>query len=117
MPCMYDDSRYGNAHDKERTKEMTMSKVFLLLDELDGKGPPDYHRFYHGYDIRASGEQLSQKECDDLTANLCQRIQAIPDLTKYSLEMQMWWRDHQEQDRKRREDLESVGAGFKTEES
>jgi hypothetical protein len=37
---------------------------------------------------------------DKETAELCGKLQKT-DVTKYSLEMQIWWRDHQEEDRKR----------------
>lgn len=37
---------------------------------------------------------------DKLVAELCAALM-ITDVTKYSLEMQIWWRDHQAADRER----------------
>jgi hypothetical protein len=76
--------------------EIALSQVACLLDELDGKGPinPSHWRGYHPsvYNRRADG--------DALVAKLCKKLQG-KDVTKYSLEMQIWWRDHQEADRAR----------------
>jgi len=37
---------------------------------------------------------------EQLTVKLCERLQ-IEDVTKYSLELQIWWRDHQKADKAR----------------
>lgn len=44
-------------------------------------------------------EQI-KKYLDKLTSELCSKLKTT-DVTKYSLELQMWWRDHQEADRNR----------------
>jgi hypothetical protein len=37
-----------------------------------------------------------------MVQELCSRLQKL-DVTKYSLEMQVWWRDHQKADKERLE--------------
>ncbi len=91
MPC---NSDYLNAIPREEH----LSKVACLLDELDGKGAPDptsgNWRGYHP----AVYNQTS--DTDALVRELCERLQKL-DVTKYSLEMQTWWRDHQRADKTR----------------
>lgn len=91
MPC---NSDYMNA----TGKEIQLSRVACLLDELAGKKEIDrshwagYHpRVYNGH---ADG--------DALVLELCSKLQDV-DVRKYSLEMQMWWRDHQAADKDRLE--------------
>jgi hypothetical protein len=78
--------------------------MYLLLDELDGKGPPKTKSGgWGGYDKRAYNEWLNRKFADELTAELCSRISKIKNLTKYSLELQVWARDHKIADAKRKQ--------------
>lgn len=91
MPC---NSDYMNP----TTKERDLSRVQCLLDELNGikftRGSWDgYHPKVYCKSVNA----------DNLVADLCSRLHKCPDVTKYSLEMQMWWRDHQEADFKRKQ--------------
>lgn len=77
------------------TKETELSRVACLLDELDGqKWEPAHWRGYH------PAVYNQHVDADALVAQLCSRLQEV-DVTQYSLEMQMWWRDHQEADRTR----------------
>lgn len=47
---------------------------------------------------------VSKKRADDVTECLCAKLQADDvDIKERSLEMQMWWRDHQAADAKRLE--------------
>ena len=88
MPC---DSSHMEANGKERE----MSRVACLLDELDGKPiDRDHWRGYHPV--------VYNKKTDDdkMVADLCMMLQRV-DVTKHSLEMQMWWRDHQQADKDR----------------
>jgi hypothetical protein len=89
MPC---NSDYMEADGRE----IALSQVACLLDEIDGKGPinPSHWRGYHPrvYNRRADG--------DELVAELCSKLQG-KDIAKCSLEMQIWWRDHQNADRER----------------
>lgn len=94
MPCVSD-------YLAPSAREIEATKVNLLLDELDGK-ELDPREFKSGMDKRVYNRGISQKELDDLTAYLCARLQRV-DPTEYSLELQMWWRDHQKADKYRAE--------------
>ncbi len=88
MPCKSD---YLEADGKE----VELSRVACLLGELDGKPIDKSHwRGYHPavYNKKVDG--------DAMVSELCERLQAV-DVTKYSLEMQIWWRDHQAADKTR----------------
>lgn len=92
MPC---DSSYLNADPQEQY----LSRVHCLLEELDGKATiePSHWRGYHP---KVYNKHISREEADALVATLCARLQAT-DVTRYSLEMQIWWRDHQRADKAR----------------
>lgn len=90
MPC---DSSHLEATHKERE----MSKVACLLDELEGKKKINRDH-WRGYHPRVYNNR--QIDCDAMVAELCSRLQGV-DVSDYSLEMQMWWRDHKEADRQR----------------
>jgi len=88
MPCScegYEPSR----------RDIEAHKAWCVKRELDGVQltPSDWvvksNAFYAG-------------DKDKLVAEVCRRLQEV-DVTKYSLELQMWWRDHQEADRRRQE--------------
>lgn len=93
MPC---NSDYMEASSEERY----FTAVVQLLDELDGK-PVNGAKFGDGYDPRIYNKLSKRKDLDALVAELCSRLQKT-DVTKYSLEMQMWWRDHQRADAERK---------------
>lgn len=88
MPC---NSDYLRAN----TKEIELSRVACLLDELDGKPIDPAH--WGGYHPRVYCKSI---DGDALVAELCGKLQD-KDVTAYSLEMQMWWRDHQAADKLR----------------
>lgn len=92
MPC--DCSHLEATH-----KEREMSRVACLLDELDGKKKINRDH-WNGYHPRVYSQRV---DADAMTAELCARLQGV-DVGDYSLEMQMWWRDHQEADKKRAKD-------------
>lgn len=91
MPCNCD-------HLEPRGEEVRMSKVACLLDEFDGKPfnrnhwqgmhPAVYNQTYDRYAGNYDASQMVQK--------LVSKIQAT-DVTKLSLEMQIWWRDYQQE--------------------
>lgn len=89
MPC---DSRYMKA----TTKEVELSRVACLLDELDGKSIDKGN--WGGYHPAVYNNP--KVDGDAMVSELCSRLQAV-DVTKFSLEMQMWWRDHQAADKER----------------
>lgn len=94
MPCVSD---YMEATGREEA----LSRVLLLLDELDGKGTPDSNGSgWRGYDDRAYG-RADQSRLDSATERLCERLKKRGGAADLSLEMQVWWRDHQRADRAR----------------
>lgn len=89
MPC---NSDYLEANDYERE----LSRVACLLDELDGKPIDQSHwRGSAGpYHPAVYSRCITKEDADRM----------------YSLEMQMWWRDHQAAD-KARQKLGSFARG------
>ena len=92
MPC---ESGYLAANEYE----IRMSQAACLLDELDGKPISQGH--WAGYHPRVYC-RASIIEGDKIVQELCDRLQKL-DVTKHSLEMQIWWRDHQKADKERLE--------------
>jgi hypothetical protein len=91
MPC---NSDYMNPNNRE----IEMSKVASLLDELEGKPiKPDY---WSGYHPNVYSKGIRKEDADIMTSKLCHALRNT-DVTKYSLEMQIWWRDHQKADAER----------------
>jgi hypothetical protein len=90
MPC---NSDYMNA----TGYEIAISQVACLLDELNGK------KFgvsaWRGYHPKVYGKSVNG---DKLVSELCDKLQNT-DVSKCSLEMQIWWRDHQRADKERLE--------------
>jgi len=82
--------------------EIELSRVACLLDEISGIpiDPTIYHGYARGCHPQVRGGRLSDEEADAMVAELCKTLQSL-DVTKYSLEMQMWWRDHQKADKAR----------------
>ena len=89
MPCNSD-------HMDANSREVELSKVATLLDELDGKDWNADH--WHGYHPRIYCKSVAKDEADAMVAELCRRIGESIGFGglegKYSLELQMWWRDH-----------------------
>ncbi len=90
MPCNSD-------HMNATTYERDMSRVACLLDELAGKSWT--RSFWEGYHPRVYGK-INHKIGDQMVSELCSALQTS-DVTTYSLEMQLWWRDHQAADKAR----------------
>lgn len=88
MPCNCD-------HLEPHAKELELSRVACLLDELKGKPLNKSH--WDGYHHSVYGKAV---DGDKLTASLCDWLQKL-DVKKQSLEMQIWWRDHQAADKAR----------------
>jgi LPS O-antigen subunit length determinant protein (WzzB/FepE family) len=93
MPC---DGEYLNADQRE----IELSRMFCLLEELDGKEEIDKNH-WSGYHPRAYGNR--SESLNSVASLLCERLRGI-DVSRYSLELQMWWRDHKIADRKRLEE-------------
>ena len=80
-------------------KEVEMSHVCCLIDELDGQQSIN-RSHWDGYHPNVYNKHLSQRSQNQLVDKLCKRLQRR-DVTKLSLEMQIWWRDHQKADKAR----------------
>jgi hypothetical protein len=77
--------------------ERELSKVACFLDEIAGKQwtrgeMAGYHSRVYGKATRELGDQLVNE--------LCNALQGA-DVSTFSLEMQIWWRDHQAADEER----------------
>jgi len=88
MPC---NSDYLEPNQREKNG----SKVLALIEELEAGNLPDYYG--HGF----VGRNYYDGNLDDDTATLCSKLQELGDVSNCSLELQMWWRDHQEADKRR----------------
>ena len=83
--------------------EVELSKVVQLLDELDGK--PLSKNYGTGYDSRVYSQNVSKEQADLWVSTLCAKLTKLgKKVKKYSLEMQIWWRDHQIADKARIEE-------------
>lgn len=91
MPC---NSDYMNASGYE----IALSQVACLLDEVEGKPIDKSH--WSGYHPRVYSRGLSKADGDAMVARLCTFLRDA-DVTRYSLEMQIWWRDHLKADQAR----------------
>ncbi len=86
MPC---NSDYMNPSERE----IAASRVMCLLDEL--AGIPFNDKEWSGYHDDIYGTNFN---LNNLVTVLCGKLQNT-DVSKYSLEMQTWWRDHQKADK------------------
>jgi len=79
-------------------KEIELSRVACLLDEVDDGKPIDPSHWL-GYHPKVYNRSHNG---DALVAELCEKLQG-KDVANYSLELQIWWRDHQKADKERLE--------------
>jgi hypothetical protein len=93
MPC---NSDYMEAD----RREIDLSRVACLQDEINGKAFK--REYWEGYHPRVYNKGLSKTDADNMVSELCAFLSGA-DVAKYSLEMQIWWRDHQKADRAREE--------------
>lgn len=91
MPC---NSDYLLADSFEKS----LSQVACLLNELDGKSWS--RAWWNGYHPDVYCKNLDKQAADEMVARLCGQLCSC-DATQYSLEMQIWWRDHQKADKAR----------------
>lgn len=79
-------------------RSIELSRVACLIDELNGlEWTPSQ---WGGYHERVYYKMISPEKADEMVSELCTRLQSS-DASKYSLEMQIWWRDHQNADKLR----------------
>jgi hypothetical protein len=85
--------------------EIEVSRMMLLLKELETGIPVDRKSSgWAGYLKGVYCEGNTRQKADALAEKLCTALkqkEQLGTMSGYSLEMQMWWRDHQEADRKR----------------
>jgi hypothetical protein len=82
--------------------EREISRVYCLLEEIETGKPVDTKSGnWDGYHPSVYGQPVGRKQGDEAVARLCGILRKTRNIKKYSLEMQMWWRDHQEADRAR----------------
>lgn len=79
MPCNCD-------HMEPNSYEIEHAKVEAFLEELNTNI------------LSKCYNRPNKVKLDNDTATLCSRLSNL-DVTKYSLEMQIWWRDHQQFDK------------------
>lgn len=78
--------------------EEKISKVACLIDEINGK---NYDKsWWYGYHPRVYNNGGNGGTGDQIVNELCELLQSR-DVSQYSLEMQIWWRDHQAADKER----------------
>jgi hypothetical protein len=87
MPC---DSSYMDPNHFESE----ISKVACLLDELQGKKweKKDWEGYHPSVYCK-----INKEKADKMVDKLCSALKNV-DVTEYSLEMQIWWRDHKKVD-------------------
>ena len=83
--------------------EMKMHKLRLLMEEYRTGIHVDSELYCA--DGHAVIEGHTQRDLDHSTRLLCSRMREEQNISKYSLEMQIWWRDHQIADKKREEEM------------
>ena len=92
MPC-------SSNHMSASGYEQELSQVACLLDELAGRPVErSWRDGYHPSVYCKSNHDMG----DRMVRELCEALQQC-DVTQHSLEMQMWWRDHQAADKTRLE--------------
>jgi len=86
-------------------RELEMSRLFCIIDEIKSRGRIDSRgdSAWRGYHTKAYNKGVSQVDLNRLTMQVCGRLKEMtrPQIQGYSLELQIWWRDHQEWDKER----------------
>lgn len=95
MPC-------DCSHMEPFPEEIRAAKLVRLLDEVRGDGVPDPNTFADGMDERTYSKGIKADAMDMMAAEICKFMQSANPQT-CSLELQMWWRDHQQADKERLE--------------
>lgn len=98
MPC-------DGSHMAPNGFEVEMSKVMAIRDEL--RDEVDYvdleaYRGYHPH-VYNQGRSRDIQWRDEMVADLCSRIKQLSEdeIKAHSLELQLWWREHQKADKAR----------------
>lgn len=94
MPCNSD-------HMKANSLEIKSSKLLCILEEIKN-GKEIKPNAWRGYHSEAYDNKKTQEDCDEMAQEICD-ILTEKGAEKFSLEVQMWWRDHQKADKARAE--------------
>lgn len=91
MPC-------DSSHMNPTPKEVQISRMHCFLAELEGKTWKK--KEYEGYHSKVYNQGLLEGVADILADQLCTRLKrkTAEEISQYSLELQLWWRDHQKAD-------------------
>lgn len=85
--------------------ELKLSHVRGLLQELEtGSLPDGFGPRYLDNNVYNLSNRILKKELDGATAELCsglKKLEALGRIHTYSLELQIWWRDHKLADEQR----------------
>ena len=94
MPC-------DSSHMESNPKEVTISRLYCFLGELKGRKWKKAE--YDGYHRDVYNKGLSEGTADIAADQLCTALKGIApeQIQKFSLELQMWWRDHKQADKAR----------------
>jgi hypothetical protein len=88
MPC---DASYMNPNHLEKN----ISRLHCLLQELEtGKHVDPASSAWTGYHPAVYNQHPTQADADKLTALLCSKLKTHLAISKCSLELQIWWRNH-----------------------
>lgn len=103
MPC---DSSYMDP----TRMEQNLSQVACLLDEINGGDPADRTSHdWNGNHPAVYNRGLGRATLDQWVSVLCSKLEARGGAADLSLEMQIWWRDHQRADEWReRQEKEAI---------
>lgn len=106
MPC-YSEHMEPTALEKEH------SRVLCLIREVHGGGPVDVMSGdWAGYHKKVYPNKSTKEELDRDTRELCELLSPLTPRgisDAFSLELQIWWRDHQKFDRKRKDKEKTEG--------
>ena len=97
MPCRSDEQEPNRI-------ERKLSAVLCFLDELDGKSYTTSDLSGYRKDVYCRSPSIDK--LDSKTAELCGRLSKMTQnkILQCSLELQIWWRDHQALDKKRKDE-------------
>ena len=99
MPCVSD-------YQEPTAAEVEHSKVLALLQELKTGKLPKYYgdgTYKEVYNKTNTIGDEAERPLDIKTRELCTALKTktADEIKGYSLEMQLWWREHQKADKKR----------------
>ena len=103
MPC-------DSSHMEPNNREKELSKVFALLDEYESGGELNL-KHYNGYHPSVYPNRVGKEVADQAVASLCEKLRGGY-ATNFSLEMQIWWRDHERVDMERIEKVRVENEEF-----